>query len=344
MPASAVERVIESYHTVTKAHAADSGGGWHSHDVNGNKHHSHTVQLAILIFYGDYIMSKKKRGRPQGHDCKVCGEYKANEKFSGKGHAAYSCKACSRLSAAEQAEAMTINRLMNFPMNRLSASDRGWLENRLHDQRPEVASLAKEIYSLHFPFAERNARKKELTINKLTFELHTTFFDEWGDGLPINQRFTADRISRILTMTDFDTDGVEQSLVLAGRKMSTLLRRTVHSLEIFMWPEDYDLDPESPTGCFWDVWDEDLDEDFLEEETPSAEPGGRPVGRLILSTLMRPLRKLFLTNPIYRIARRSSTLHCWNISSRKKTNSVRILTRIHYWSKDIIQGHNVPYP
>ncbi len=27
-------------------------------------------------------MSKKKR--PHGHYCKICGEYKANEKFSGK--------------------------------------------------------------------------------------------------------------------------------------------------------------------------------------------------------------------------------------------------------------------
>ena len=219
-------------------------------------------------------MSKKKRGHPQGHYCKICGEYKANEKFSGKGHAAHICKTCSQLSAAEQAEAMTINRLMNFPMGRLSASDRGWLENRLHDQRPEVASLAKEIYSLHFPFAERNARKKKLTINKLTFELHTTFFDEWGDELAVNQRFTADRISRILTMVDFDTDGEEQSLPLDGGKMSTLLRWTVHSLEIFMWPEDYDLDPESLTDCFWDVLDEDIDEDFIEVEAPLAEPKG----------------------------------------------------------------------
>ena len=219
-------------------------------------------------------MAKKKRGCPQGHYCKICGEYKANEKFSGKGHASHICKACSQLSAAEQAEAMTINRLMNLPMGRLSASDKGWLENRLHDQRPEVASLAKEIYSLHFPFAERNARKKKLTINRLVFELHTVLFDVWGDELPVNQRFTADRISRILTMTDFDTNGAEQSLVLDGGKMSTLLRWTVHSLEIFMWPEDYDLDPESLSGCFWDVWDEDIDEDFLEVEAPPVEPKG----------------------------------------------------------------------
>ena len=54
-------------------------------------------------------MPKKKSSRPHGHYCKICGEYKANEKFSGKGHAAHICKACSRLSAEEKAEAMTIN-------------------------------------------------------------------------------------------------------------------------------------------------------------------------------------------------------------------------------------------
>ena len=105
-------------------------------------------------------MSKKKSGRPHGHYCKICGEYKANEKFSGKGHAAHICKACSKLSAAEKAEAMTINRLMNFHMGRLNASEKKWLENRVHDRRPEVASLAREVYNAHFPYAERNARKK----------------------------------------------------------------------------------------------------------------------------------------------------------------------------------------
>ena len=49
-------------------------------------------------------MSKKKN-RPHGHYCKIRGEYKANEKFFGKGHAAHICKACSRLSAAEKAAA-----------------------------------------------------------------------------------------------------------------------------------------------------------------------------------------------------------------------------------------------
>lgn len=37
-------------------------------------------------------MAKKKK--KQGHYCRICGEYKANEKFSGKGHAQHICKAC----------------------------------------------------------------------------------------------------------------------------------------------------------------------------------------------------------------------------------------------------------
>jgi len=30
-----------------------------------------------------------------GHFCKVCQQYKANEKFSGKGHATHICKKCA---------------------------------------------------------------------------------------------------------------------------------------------------------------------------------------------------------------------------------------------------------
>ena len=35
-------------------------------------------------------MAKKHRG----HYCKICGEYKSNESFSGKGHAQHICKEC----------------------------------------------------------------------------------------------------------------------------------------------------------------------------------------------------------------------------------------------------------
>lgn len=217
-------------------------------------------------------MSKKRAGRPQGHYCKVCGEYKANEKFSGKGHAAHICKKCSQLSPAEQSEAMTMTRLMEFPIGRLSAGNKAWLENRVHDRRPEVAELAKEVYHLHFPYAERNKRKKQLIINTLMFEINTDIFDEYGDEMPVNVRFTIDRIRRVLTMTDFDGDGVKQTLTLDGKKVTALLRWVVHSLEIFMWEEDYRLSsPSTEDNLYLDLLPEFRPDVTWEEAHADAE-------------------------------------------------------------------------
>lgn len=98
--------------------------------------------------------------KPQGHYCKICGQRKSNESFSGKGHAAHICKVCSRLTPAEQSEEMTLNRLLNFPMRRLTDAEKEWLENRTHDKRETVSTTAREVYKLHFPHAERNAMKK----------------------------------------------------------------------------------------------------------------------------------------------------------------------------------------
>lgn len=67
----------------------------------------------ICVFLWHYIlyMAKKKR---QGHYCKVCGETKANEKFSGKGHAKHICKKCQSLPKEVQADMMRNNKI-EFP-------------------------------------------------------------------------------------------------------------------------------------------------------------------------------------------------------------------------------------
>lgn len=88
--------------------------------------------------------------KKHGHYCKVCGEYKANEKFSGKGHASHICKSCASLPAEKQAELMTLNRLLNLPW-RLSKEQLSWLKNRLKDRRPDVRALAQEQYEMRFP-------------------------------------------------------------------------------------------------------------------------------------------------------------------------------------------------
>lgn len=37
-----------------------------------------------------------KKKKHQGHYCRKCGRYRANEKFSGKGHAKHICKECQK--------------------------------------------------------------------------------------------------------------------------------------------------------------------------------------------------------------------------------------------------------
>ena len=222
-------------------------------------------------------MSKRKN-RPHGHYCKICGEYKANEKFSGKGHAAHICKSCSRLSAAEKAAAMDINRLMNLPMRRLSDSEKKWLKTKTHDKRPEVADMAREIYRACFPYAERNAMKKQLIINTLSFEVHTEVYDGYGDMALADRQFMLNRKSRVLSMTDFHVDNAEQSITLEGGQMAKLLRYIVHTLEVFMWEQDYSLlsDEDGFSDDFFA--EEEFGEDEPEEmkEVQQKEPEGRP--------------------------------------------------------------------
>ena len=87
--------------------------------------------------------------KKRGHYCKVCGEYKANEKFSGKGHAAHICKICAALPPEKQAEGMTLTRLVNLPW-RLSKEQLSWLKKRMKDRRDAVRSLATEQYEMRF--------------------------------------------------------------------------------------------------------------------------------------------------------------------------------------------------
>jgi len=37
-----------------------------------------------------------------GHYCRICGCYRANDKFSGKGHRIHICKDCARLPVEER--------------------------------------------------------------------------------------------------------------------------------------------------------------------------------------------------------------------------------------------------
>ena len=87
--------------------------------------------------------------KKSGHYCKVCGRYRANEKFTGKGHATHICKDCAKLPPEEKAKQETLDRLFHLPWY-LSKEQKAWLKNRMQDRRPEVKALAQEQYDMRF--------------------------------------------------------------------------------------------------------------------------------------------------------------------------------------------------
>ena len=87
--------------------------------------------------------------KKHGHYCKVCGEYKANEKFSGKGHAAHICKKCAAMPPDVRSTQMIENKLLSLPW-RLSKEQVKWLHNKAHDKRPEIRELAQEQLNARF--------------------------------------------------------------------------------------------------------------------------------------------------------------------------------------------------
>lgn len=127
------------------------------------------------------------RRRPQGHYCKICGERKSSESFSGKDHVAHIRKACSRLSPQQQAEQMTLSRLAEMSMRYLSNTEGQMAEEPNSDQRPAVRNLAHEVYAARFPHAARNQRKQQLFIKRLELTVDCDGCDLYGDPIHISE-------------------------------------------------------------------------------------------------------------------------------------------------------------
>ena len=182
-------------------------------------------------------MTKMTQKKPPGHFCKVCGMQKSNESFSGKGHAAHICEACSRLSLALQSEQMTLRRLENLPLRRLTESEMTWLKNRTHDHRPEVKALVCMAYAERFPRLARNQKKQELSIQTLTLSIDSNISDPYVDPVYVKESYQVSRIPPLIVRTL--QDGTHQAIEPPSKILAKLLKRTVHTLEIPWWEEDY---------------------------------------------------------------------------------------------------------
>ena len=209
------------------------------------------IRVIVTVAEGMRIARKKKK--LPGHFCKVCGMRKSNESFSGKGHAAHICKACSRLSPAQQAEEMTLRRLENLPLRRLTESEMKWLKNRTHDHRPEVRELACMVYAGRFPRLVRNQKKQELSILTLELRIAGDICDPYGDPVYVNESYQVSRIPPAVIR--IQEDGLRQTVEPPPKILSKLLKWTVHTLEIFWWDDDYccpaDVEPADEEPPLW---------------------------------------------------------------------------------------------
>ena len=221
-------------------------------------------------------MAKKKRrpaggSKPRGHFCKVCGEHKANERFSCKGHAAHICKTCADLPVAERNERMTIRKIEEMAFRHLNENEIKWLRSHLNDPRPEVQRAATEAHRVKFPRYERNMAKKGMTAFSLELYVHDTIYDGWGDTADVHARVIVEDTGDFRYI-DYDApeEERERTVHIDPKEARRFLKAVVHELEAPFWAEDL-----SDTGYADDPYLDVLPEfrpDFADDDEEDEEP------------------------------------------------------------------------
>jgi hypothetical protein len=129
-------------------------------------------------------MAKKKK-KHRGHYCKICGNHKSNEAFSGKGHAKHICKECDALPQERKNELQHINRIDGiagkYPRSR---QDWEFLEKMSKNKKyPEAMEFAQMVLGMSRSQPDTGGdgdddEQEDWGQEKLTF----SEFDEFGRG------------------------------------------------------------------------------------------------------------------------------------------------------------------
>jgi hypothetical protein len=219
-------------------------------------------------------MAKKRKGntgqKPHGHYCKVCGEHKANEKFSGGGHTAHICKSCAAKSPEQRNEDMALRKIEGMAFRYLSEAELKWLRGKMNDARPAVREAARETHGARFPRYERNRMKKGLTACSLALYIHGEIWDEYGDEFFVCSSVILEDTGELRYVAHDAPDGEkETSIAIDKQDARRLLKAVIHELDALFWDED--LSDSGPDDEDYDPFVENDGED-VEEETQAAEP------------------------------------------------------------------------
>ena len=118
---------------------------------------------------GGKTAKKKKGNKERGHYCYVCGEHKANEKFSGRGHANHICKKCQSLPVAQRNEMIALRKDDGFRFPRSGRKPAKIVERKTpvsfteldDEQKGEAIEMLEELLGDHFMDADHIPGIKE---------------------------------------------------------------------------------------------------------------------------------------------------------------------------------------
>ena len=88
----------------------------------------------------------KKR---HGHYCKVCGEYRASEKFSGRGRGSHICKRCMSLPLDERNANEKLTKINRMEFRELNESELKWLRRKAKDSNAEIREAASAVLGIN---------------------------------------------------------------------------------------------------------------------------------------------------------------------------------------------------
>ena len=227
------------------------------------------------------MAKKKSSNKPHGHYCWVCGEHKANEKFSGRGHATHMCKKCHALPVAERNKIVTIHKLENMAFRYLNETEIKWLRKKLNDPNPEVRDAALAAHSVKFPRYERSKAKKGLTAYFLELFIHCGIYDEWGYEFDLNARVSLDH-NGTLRCTDYASPEGEQEdeTVVDIKEARSFLKSVIHNADALFWDEDLSDAEPGAYDLYLDILPEYRpDYDGYDEDGEEYDEGGNDTGQ-----------------------------------------------------------------
>lgn len=114
---------------------------------------------------GNQRCSKQPLSRtmPMGHYCRICGLYRANEKFSGKGHRTHICKDCSRLPVEERRFIEEEDEIRSFlGQSNISAKNLARLKVLAASPNSEIARFGKLVLEIGRAHPQKRGRLRFL--------------------------------------------------------------------------------------------------------------------------------------------------------------------------------------